>query len=320
MTAEYSIIIPMYNAENSIETVLRSIFANAPEKTEVIVVDDSSTDGSVEILSSYPVKLIEHPENKGPSAARNTGVRAAKNDLLLFVDSDVEILDGALAALCSSLNEEPELLGANGTVSLNVPFDGLISAYVNTSLHFQLRRHGKRVNTCFTSLCLMKREAWEQMSGWDEAQRSRYADDVHTRWHFPKESIEQVDSAQFIHHKSVPFGGLLKHRANIGYHFARSLNRQSQTQPKWIGRSVVHHRYPINTVLGLLLIPSLFHPLSTLLVLTFLFLNNLRFFFFTLRKRGIIESILIFPLSLLEGIAYAIGVFIGLWSELFARR
>ncbi len=90
-----SIIIPVYQAEafisNTIETVLRQTFRNF----ELILVDDGSTDLSGHICDEYAkqdirIKVI-HQENKGQSAARNTGINAAQGKYIAFMDHDDEI-------------------------------------------------------------------------------------------------------------------------------------------------------------------------------------------------------------------------------------
>jgi GT2 family glycosyltransferase len=90
-----SLIIPNYNGENLLKTNLPFIFKAkdfANNKIEeVIIVDDGSKDKSVEILKKdFPwVKIIKHKINRGFSAAVNTGVRAAKGDLICLLNSDV---------------------------------------------------------------------------------------------------------------------------------------------------------------------------------------------------------------------------------------
>ena len=85
-----SIIIPVYNASLTLKECLDSIFDSSFKDFEVILVSDNSTDESVKIAKKYNCTIIELKENKGPALARNTGAKAAKGDLLLFIDSDVE--------------------------------------------------------------------------------------------------------------------------------------------------------------------------------------------------------------------------------------
>ena len=94
-----SVIIPLYNKEKIIERSLQSVLSQDYDDFEVVVVNDGSTDGSVEIIKSISdsrITLIEQ-ENGGPSKARNTGVKNAKGEWILFLDADDELLPGALS-------------------------------------------------------------------------------------------------------------------------------------------------------------------------------------------------------------------------------
>lgn len=102
-----SVVIPLYNKEPIIEKSLRSVLSQDCDDFEVVVVNDGSTDKSVEIVKSINdsrVTLIEQ-ENGGPSKARNTGVRHAKGDWILLLDADDVLLDGALKKYVGLINE-----------------------------------------------------------------------------------------------------------------------------------------------------------------------------------------------------------------------
>ena len=85
-----SIIIPCYNHAAFLPDAIESALAQDYPDVEVIVVNDGSTDNSSEVARRYPVRLIEQ-ENKGLSAARNTGIRAATGTWILPLDSDDKI-------------------------------------------------------------------------------------------------------------------------------------------------------------------------------------------------------------------------------------
>ncbi|MGT2968642.1 glycosyltransferase [Streptococcus azizii] len=91
---ELSIIIPIYNVEAYLSQCLDSVYQlDRQIQYEVILVDDGSTDSSSRILETYSTRYAErttviHQQNQGLSAARNSGMRVAKGDYLLFVDSD----------------------------------------------------------------------------------------------------------------------------------------------------------------------------------------------------------------------------------------
>lgn len=94
-----SVIIPLYNKEPIIERTVKSVLSQSFTNFEVVIVNDGSTDGSMDIVRSIsdPRIVIIEQENGGPSKARNTGVRASKGDWIVFLDADDEFLDGAFS-------------------------------------------------------------------------------------------------------------------------------------------------------------------------------------------------------------------------------
>lgn len=95
-----SVIIPTYNRANHVGEAIDSVLRQDPPATEVIVIDDGSTDATQEILSRYGSQIIQlRQENKGAAAARNLGLARAKGDWVTFLDSDDLWLEGRLALL-----------------------------------------------------------------------------------------------------------------------------------------------------------------------------------------------------------------------------
>jgi glycosyltransferase involved in cell wall biosynthesis len=90
----FSVVIPAYNSGGFIAGSLLSVLGQTYGNYEIIVSDDGSTDNTVEIIEAisagYPEKRIELLKNKhiGPGAARNSGIEAAKNEWIAFLDSD----------------------------------------------------------------------------------------------------------------------------------------------------------------------------------------------------------------------------------------
>ncbi|SER65322.1 CDP-glycerol glycerophosphotransferase family protein [Psychrobacillus sp. OK032] len=88
-----SIIVPMYNVESYLEKTLNSILNQTYKNTEIILIDDASTDRTLEIASAYAnkdsrIEIITQGINQGVSAARNAGLRKAKGSYITFVDPD----------------------------------------------------------------------------------------------------------------------------------------------------------------------------------------------------------------------------------------
>ena len=107
-----SIIIPIYNVEDTLQRCLESVLAQVDETMEVVLIDDGSTDSSGQIAEEMTAgrgncRLIRQT-NKGLSAARNVGIAVAKGDYLTFVDSDDFIAEGTYAALLAVLATHPD--------------------------------------------------------------------------------------------------------------------------------------------------------------------------------------------------------------------
>lgn len=115
----FSVVIPTYNRQPILEKCLRALEQQRFDGAlvadyEVVVVDDGSTDGTVAWLQSqqadFPhVRLFEQ-DHKGPAAARNLGVEKAQGDTIIFIDSDLVVLEGFLqshaAALQKAMHEQ----------------------------------------------------------------------------------------------------------------------------------------------------------------------------------------------------------------------
>lgn len=108
-----SFYIPCYNAEEHIEMCLSSVLAQTYPIAECIIINDGSTDKSRHLLKNYPVYQIEHKENLGLSAARNTALTHASGELIASVDSDVTIDPTWLETLVLHF-QNPNLAGING--------------------------------------------------------------------------------------------------------------------------------------------------------------------------------------------------------------
>lgn len=84
-----SIIIPAYNEERVIEGCFKTLSQQSYPNCEIILVDDGSVDGTVNIAGSFGVKVISQ-DHKGPGVARNLGVSKSKGEIVVFVDADME--------------------------------------------------------------------------------------------------------------------------------------------------------------------------------------------------------------------------------------
>ena len=105
----FSIIIPVYNAEKTLERCLCSLRQQSFTDYEVLLIDDGSQDGSYEICKGFAEEdarfNVIRQDNRGPSAARNEGLKRAKGTYLCFVDSDDYVVPEYLSRLSQAIEK-----------------------------------------------------------------------------------------------------------------------------------------------------------------------------------------------------------------------
>lgn len=109
-----SIVIPLYNEENLVITLLNELekvrYPAFVKQVEIIVVDDASTDGSFAAVQSFCsdkplIRLLQHSSNQGKGAAVKTGVRASTGDYILIQDADIELSPQDIPSLLMAMEE-----------------------------------------------------------------------------------------------------------------------------------------------------------------------------------------------------------------------
>ena len=101
-----TVVIPSYNGEKYIKETIESI-QRQDMPTEIIVIDDISTDKTVEIAKEMGCKVIVNSSHKGQMAGKNTGIREAKGNYWLTIDQDDKLVDGALRMLYEEMQKNP---------------------------------------------------------------------------------------------------------------------------------------------------------------------------------------------------------------------
>jgi glycosyltransferase involved in cell wall biosynthesis len=130
-----SVIIPNYNGARTIGECLAAVFSSDHGDFEVIVVDDCSTDGSVEVIRRFPCTLTVLERNSGAAVARNTGARNSSGEVLFFIDSDCVVDRDTLSIADRTIaGHEDTVFG--GTYS-RLPFDdNFFAAFQSVFIHY----------------------------------------------------------------------------------------------------------------------------------------------------------------------------------------
>jgi glycosyltransferase involved in cell wall biosynthesis len=115
MTFRYSVVIPAYNAANTIPQAIQSIFEQTIRPQEVIVVDDGSTDGTADIVAALagPIRIIRQ-QNGGPGAATTAGFRCVSAPFIATLDSDDVWLPTKTERQAAVFDSNPSAAGVFG--------------------------------------------------------------------------------------------------------------------------------------------------------------------------------------------------------------
>ena len=108
----FSVIIPVYNTEKYLNKCIKSVIDQKHNKTEIILIEDCSTDSSLKVCNSFKnnplVNIIRHKKNLGVSISRNDGILAAKGEYILFLDSDDWFYPGCLRNIEKLIIKKPK--------------------------------------------------------------------------------------------------------------------------------------------------------------------------------------------------------------------
>jgi GT2 family glycosyltransferase len=167
-----SVIIPNYNYEKTLALCLASVYAQTYPVHEVIVVDDASTDRSVEICQGFPCTVIRRPANGGVSVARNVGVAASTGTILFFLDSDTALTEDSIANGVRLLLEDDRCGLVHGLIAAEPLIDdGPVEWYRTIHAQHWRRRSVGLVPTAYFAVAAMRRTAFDDTGPFDEALR-----------------------------------------------------------------------------------------------------------------------------------------------------
>lgn len=116
-----SIVIPAYDEERGLPTVLDNVFRSVDGICEVLVVDDGSRDRTSEVACGFKCSVIKHEANRGKGEALKTGVRHAKGDNLIFIDADNTYPAKAISQILENLESNDIVYGARSLGRYRIP-------------------------------------------------------------------------------------------------------------------------------------------------------------------------------------------------------
>jgi glycosyltransferase involved in cell wall biosynthesis len=317
-----STIVPVYNGSKYLERCLDALLASSYPDYEVIVVNDASTDDSIEIARRKGVTVLPLPKRMGQSAARNSAAEIASGEILLFVDADVVVRPDTISKVAADFAANPDIAALFGSYDDEPAERNFSSQYKNLQHHFVHQQGNPEASTFWTGCGAVRRVIFETLGGLDPnwrlediefGYRMRRAGhrilldkDLQVK-HLKRWTLRSWLRAD-IFYRAVPWSKLIvEHRTMVDDLNLRTSDRISAGL---LGLSLA------------LLLFSIFNPpllvILPLLLTTIIVINH-RFYAFFLKKRGFLFTVLVFPAHLLYYF-YSSGAFAYCWVSHYLLR
>ena len=212
MLIALSVVIPAYNAASHLKRCLNAVFAGSEAPSEVIVIDDGSSDNTREIAAAFPVTVLCTEGRRGPAFARNLGAQAARGEVVLFLDSDVCARRDVIERIRERFENDPGLHALMGSYDSTPGCPEFLSQYRNL-LHAYVHQTGtERASTFWSGCGAIRREVFLQHSGFSEKFGRPAIEDIELGYRLTRAGcrIELDRDIQVTHLKRWTFWGLVK--------------------------------------------------------------------------------------------------------------
>src|SRR5579863_2244728 len=164
--ASISVVIPAYNGGHNLDLCLSAVERLAASPREIIVVDDGSSDGSIDRAAARGVRILKTSGRRGPAVARNIGAQAATGDTLFFLDADVCVHSDAIDRVGTAL-ADPGVDAVIGSYDDDPSSPDFLSQYKNL-MHCFVHQTGASEASTFWSGCgAIRRKVFLELSGFD---------------------------------------------------------------------------------------------------------------------------------------------------------
>jgi mycofactocin system glycosyltransferase len=201
------VVIPVYQRPDLLDACLAALRASTPQ-VRIIVVDDASPDDAVgDVARSHSVMLIRHPLNRGPAAARNTGLAAANAPIVAFVDADCAVTPGWLDPLVGHFDDPrvaavaPRIRPRSNCTEL-LPRYELTRSALDMGPRPELVANGAPLGYLPSAALLVRRNTLEHL-GFDE--ELRVGEDVDLVWRLTDSgSLVRYEPASVVTHEMRP--------------------------------------------------------------------------------------------------------------------
>jgi len=223
-----SLVIPGRNCAATLDRCLSSVvpLKESGQLSEIIFVNDGSTDATAEIASRYPVRVLTGT-GQGPGAARNLGWQAADTELIWFIDSDCVAEPDALEKLLPHMSDS-QVAGVGGSYNNLYP-DSLIATLIHEEIVARHRAMGREVDFLATFNVVYRRNVLDATGGFDESLKLAQDAELAYRIRACGHQLHFELTSLVGHHHPRNLWRYLKTQARQGYYRVK-LYRQHPTK------------------------------------------------------------------------------------------
>jgi len=215
-----SIIVPAFNSEKTITKTIQAIQKQeTKEETELIIVDDNSTDKTVQEIKKFnKIKLIQQEKNSGPAVARNTGAKNAKGEIIVFTDSDCIPEKNWLDEMIKPF-ENSEVVGVQGAYKTKQK--NLTAKFVQIEIEdrYDLMKKKEFIDFIGSYSAAYKKKVFLEFNGFNEKFHSASGEDPELSYRMEKKGLKLVfnPDAVVFHSHPESFPQYLKIKFFRGY-------------------------------------------------------------------------------------------------------
>jgi glycosyltransferase involved in cell wall biosynthesis len=212
MAAAISVVIPVFNSARYLRQCLDRLRHSSFTDYECIVVDDGSTDASAEVAAQYGATVLRTDRRRGPAYARNLGARAARGQVLFFIDADVCVSVDTLERVQANFENDAQLAAVMGSYDDAPASQDFLSLYKNL-MHCYVHHSSRREACTFWSGCgAIRRSIFLEHSGFDESYDRPAIEDIELGYRLTraKQKLMLDPGIAVKHLKRWSFFGLVK--------------------------------------------------------------------------------------------------------------
>jgi len=315
-----SVVVPTYSSQKVVKRCLEAIRSSDYKDYTLTVVDCGSKDSTLAIAKELADRVITLKGRSKRAQARLEGIKAAKCEIIVNIDSDVVIKPDTLTKISNYFDRNPEIDALTGILSREHPNPNFFSQYKNLYMHYIFKKLPEKVTFLYGSIHAIRMSS---ISLYEYDEDIKIADDtaIGQRFFTHGKQIAFLRDLEVIHLKKYNFFSFVRNDFQIPFDWAKIFLKYkgwSQVGRYKTGFAHSSKKQLLSLILACVIIFSMFinpfesywvlGPISLILIWVSL---NFSFFYFLIKERGFLFGILAFFITFIDNIVMIIGILSG---------